>query len=68
VFVLPRLLKLGLLVVLVGSAAGCCIVPPRGWGHGQRDYGGHAQAEPMPGQGRSRGGDNQRMSPDGQRH
>jgi hypothetical protein len=66
VIVLPRLLKLGLLVVLVVSAAGCCIVPPRGWGHGQRDYSGYAQPAPM--QGRSHGGDNQRMSPDGQRH
>jgi hypothetical protein len=40
---LNRLTRLGVLAFLIAAVAGCCVLPPRAWGHGQGGPGGHYQ-------------------------
>ncbi len=53
----------GLVVVGVAAlAAGCCVVPPYGWGHGPRGHGYYPETSPPP---QYRGGGDHRPGPSG---
>ncbi|MBS0661510.1 MAG: hypothetical protein JSR82_25135 [Verrucomicrobia bacterium] len=52
-----------MLITVIGAvAAGCCVVPPYGWGHGPRGRG-YYQEQPTGPQ--FRGGDDHRRYPNG---
>lgn len=43
------LAKTAMLALLGVAVSGCCVLPPYGWGHGPRGYGGHYEGGPQRG-------------------